>query len=363
MKKALVLIFVALIVLSLSAIPTGCTAPTPAPPAPPATAPPAPPAPAPPTGEVYHWKWFSPYNLAISPSMDQFPKIVAEKTKGQVEVELYVAGEHPYGGGDLPEAIRSGACQMADILPGYCIGIAPALGAVDLPFFCSSEEEEDAMKEAVVGEVLNKLYNDYNMMPLLSYSFPGQAVIADVLFKDFDSLKGKKIRVYNKVTADMITALGGSPATIPPAEVYTALQRGTVDGAIGSTAGQVATKNVEAKKCLTRWHAYGQGNTYAVVVSKDAWAELPASLQALVREAAEEYQAYARKLQHDVDAIAVCTAVDVYGVTACAVGPSFRAQIREKMKPVYEAWAATFSGGEELLAELEAFHTEWMKTH
>ncbi len=67
--------------------------------------------------KVYQWKWYTPYNLTMSPSMDQLPKMIEQKTNGQVKVKLYVAGEHAFPGPDMPRAIKTGACQMADILP------------------------------------------------------------------------------------------------------------------------------------------------------------------------------------------------------------------------------------------------------
>ncbi|MBS3917278.1 MAG: TRAP transporter substrate-binding protein DctP [Deltaproteobacteria bacterium] len=319
-----------------------------------------------PTGaasQVYQWKWYTPYNLAISPSMDQLPKIIEQKTDGKVKVRLYVSGEHPFPGPDIPRAIKTGACQMADTLGAYFVGIDPHLGALDLPFFSDSGEEEDAIRAQVVGENFKKFYDDHNMIPLASYPFPGQTLSASVPLKDFDSFKGKKIRVFNKTSADMIVTLGGSPVTIPFAEVYTALQKGVIDGTSGSNFGMVAGKIVEVAKYITRTHAYGQGNTWTVVVSKSAFNELPVDLQGKVREAALEYQAIARKIQHDLDAWAVREATDKYGCTVSTIGPAFRQQIRERMKKgCWEPWAKTFSGGLELLTKMEKFHEEWVKT-
>lgn len=314
--------------------------------------------------KVYRWKWYSPYNLAISPTMDKLPPLIEKKTNGQIKVTLYVGGQHPFKGPDMPRAVKTGACGMGDVLGAYCVGIDPRLGATDMPFFSNNPEEEEALMATVLKDVYEKFFDDYNMMPLASYPFPGQAIIANVLVRNTDSLKGKKIRVFNKTSADMIATMGGTPVTIPFAEVYTALQRGVVDGAVGSTFGQVMMKNVEVAKFLTRTHSYGQGNSWFVMVSKSAFNKLPTDLQEKLREAAAEYQVLARKRQHEIDAMAVKDAADKYGCTVATVGPAFRQQIREKMKEgCWVKWAKTFSGGMELLSEMEAFHANWVKTH
>lgn len=314
--------------------------------------------------KVYQWKWNSAYDLTISPSMDQLQKIIDKHTNGRVKVTLYVVGEHPFQGPDMPRAIKSGSCQMADILPGYCVGIDPRLGAVDLPFIADSAEEEDALVGTVLKHVTDKLYKDYGMVFLASIPFPSQALAGNVLLKDWNSLKGKKIRVYNKVTADMITTLGGSPVTLPTAEIYQALEKGVVDGALGSMYSGVKSKRFEVAKYATITNAYGQGSTYAFVVSKAALDQLPQDLQVKVLEAGKEYQAIGRKIQYDDAAKAASEAKEKFGTTVITIDPVFRQEIRKAMKEgCWDKWAKTFEGGPELLAEIEKFHENWVKTH
>ena len=314
--------------------------------------------------KVYQWKWYSPYDLNLSPSMDQLPKIIDKHTNGRIKVKLYVAGEHPFQGPDMPRAIKSGSAQMADVLPGYCIGIEPSLGAVDLPFIADSAEEEDALMATVLKNVTDKLYKDYGMLYLASYPFPGQSLIGNALLKDMNSIKGKKIRVYNKVTADMITTLGGSPVTIPSSEVYQALEKGIVDNSLGSIYALMRAKIFEVAKNATITNAYAQGSTYAVVVSKAAFDELPKDLQANLLDAAKEYQAIARKMQYDNIARAANEAKEKFGTTVITLDPALRQEIRKRMKEgCWDKWAKTFTGGPELLAEIEKFHESWVKTH
>jgi TRAP-type C4-dicarboxylate transport system substrate-binding protein len=314
--------------------------------------------------KVYEWKWYSPYDLNMSPSMDQFPKIIDKHTSGRVKVKLYVVGEHPFQGPDMPKAIKSGSCQIADVLPGYCTGIDPRLGAVDLPFIADSAEEEDALASTVLKNVTDKLYKDYGMVFLASIPFPNQAIVGNFLLKDWNSMKGKKVRAFNKVSSDMIIALGGSPVTIPMSEVYQALEKGIVDGALGNLYGHIPTKRFEVAKYATITNAYGQGSTYAFVVSKAALDELPKDLQAKVLEAGKEYQTIGRQRQYDDAARAAKEAKEKYGATVITLDPEFRKEIREKMKEgCWDKWAKTLQDGPALLAEVEKFHENWAKTH
>ena len=314
--------------------------------------------------KVYSWKWYSVYDLNMSPTMDQLAKMIDKHTNGRVKVKLYQAGEHPFQGPDMPKAIKTGSAQMADVLAGYCVGIDPRLGAVDLPFIADSPEEHDAMMATVLNNVNDKLYKDYGMVFLASIPFPGQAISGDTLLKDLNSLKGKKVRVYNKVSADMITVMGGSPVTLPTSEVYQALEKGVVNAALGSIVAFTKSKMFEVAKNAMITNAYGQGSTYTFVVSKTALDELPKDLQAKVFEAAKEYQTYARKYQYDDVAKAVAEARDKYKATVITIDPALRAELRKKMKEgCWDKWAQTAQGGPELLVELEKFHENWVKTH
>ena len=65
-----------------------------------------------------------------------------------------------------------------------------------------------------------------------------------------DDLKGKKIRATSKGHAELLQSLQASPVVLSVGEVYQALQRGTVDGAVGGLQGMVGLKHYEVAKYL-----------------------------------------------------------------------------------------------------------------
>jgi len=54
--------------------------------------------------------------------------------------------------------------------------------------------------------------------------------------KQIDDLGGLKFRVSGKIPAQAIQLLGGTPVSMPPSEMYEALQRGTLDGLVTTWA-------------------------------------------------------------------------------------------------------------------------------
>ena len=50
--------------------------------------------------------------------------------------------------------------------------------------------------------------------------------------KSFDDLRGLKLSASSRMQSKTLTALGAAPISIPYTDVYLALQRKTIDGAI-----------------------------------------------------------------------------------------------------------------------------------
>ena len=65
-----------------------------------------------------------------------------------------------------------------------------------------------------------------------------------------DDFKGRKLIASNAIAAKIVTALGATPISFRPDEAYTAIQRGTTDGAVMPFTGMETFKVHE----VTRHH-------------------------------------------------------------------------------------------------------------
>ena len=68
--------------------------------------------------------------------------------------------------------------------------------------------------------------------PISSFGFTSQFLWTKAPINTLDDLKGKKIRIFAKAQSDYLAALNASTVSIPLAELYSALERGVVDGCI-----------------------------------------------------------------------------------------------------------------------------------
>jgi TRAP-type mannitol/chloroaromatic compound transport system substrate-binding protein len=98
-----------------------------------------------------------------------------------------------------------------------------------------------------------------------------------------DDLQGLKMRIPG-LGAEILRRAGGTPTNIPGAELFTALQTGTIDatewvGPYNDLAfGLFRAANYYY---YPGWHEPGSG--LECMINKEAWDSLPADLQAIVR--------------------------------------------------------------------------------
>ena len=99
--------------------------------------------------------------------------------------------------------------------------------------------------------------------------------------------KGKKIRVYGADSANVTRLLGGSPVNIAFGEVYSALEKKTVDGAMTSATNAEPMKFFEVAKFLDYWYLAGAAQEW-LVANQKAWDALPKDLQQAVLDSIKE---------------------------------------------------------------------------
>ena len=102
-----------------------------------------------------------------------------------------------------------------------------------------------------------------------------------------DDLKGLKMRIPG-LGAEILKRAGGTPTTIPGAELFTALQTGTIDATewVGPY-NDLAFGLFRAARYYyyPGWHE--PGTALECMINKGAWGSLPADLQAIIEVACQ----------------------------------------------------------------------------
>jgi len=215
-------------------------------------------------------------------NMTAFAAKVKELSQGRMEIRVHPASSL-YPGPEMIPAVLDGRVEIAPITSAYLTDVMLELGVLELPFLTQTLDEHRKAAEALRGystEVMAKR----GLKLLTVHSWPTQQLFANQPIRNLADWKGKKFRVYGSESADLAKALGAAPVSIPFGEVYTALQRGVVDGAMTSATNAEPMKFFEVSKFMNYWNLSG-GSTEWLATNVKAWNALPKDLQGTVEAA------------------------------------------------------------------------------
>ncbi|MGX0978433.1 TRAP-type mannitol/chloroaromatic compound transport system substrate-binding protein, partial [Roseovarius sp. MBR-51] len=187
-------------------------------------------------GEVYTLSYQSshPSNQAFTTiTGGGFREIVEELSNGRIKFETYDTGALSSVTGML-EAVDQGIIDVSQSYGAFYSGDVPEADVeVGLPFAWKRPwEAYDAYYNRGLREVISGAYetkfNVKHFPAILGMNY-GVALRDEI--SSISDLAGKKIRAVG-VYGEYVQQLGASPVVIPGAELYTAMQLGTIDGVL-----------------------------------------------------------------------------------------------------------------------------------
>lgn len=213
----------------------------------------------------------------IMKSFEMFANAFNEKFKGETIIN-WRGGPEIISGFQQHEAVRSGAMDMAATSGGYYTSLLPVSHSL-----MYSNKTHEEMRQAGFFEVFEKAHRDVGLVYLceISYGRKFYLYINDRI-KTPKDLAGKKIRVFPTI-APFVKALGAAPVNMPITEIYSAMERGVVDGFGMTVAGFVKGWSWhEVTKYMIEPGFYRA--TIAVLVNPKKWKELSPDLQKRIRD-------------------------------------------------------------------------------
>jgi len=180
------------------------------------------------------WRLTSAFPKALDTiygAAEVFARHVKELSGGKFEISVHAAGEIVPTPG-LVDAVQNGTVEMGHTAPYYYFGKDEtfALGCA-IPFGLNSRQMTAWQYEGNGLKLMREFYKNYNII-----SFPMGNTGAQMggwfrkEIKSVQDLKGLKFRVGG-FAGKVIERMGGVPQNIPGGEIYTALEKGTIDAA------------------------------------------------------------------------------------------------------------------------------------
>jgi len=159
---------------------------------------------------------------------------VEEYSDTDVTIEHQPAGQLA-SGGEYLSLVQDGVVELAQTGPAYHPGQIPLSLVTDLPGqftdnVAAQKTAYDITRNYIQGENYDSLGVEAIGVNLEAPFTPGHWTDEPIVQReDWD---GVSIRSSGGVVSSVIEQLGGSPVNIGPSDVYSAAERGTIDGAL-----------------------------------------------------------------------------------------------------------------------------------
>jgi len=238
----------------------------------------------------FNWKLVTTWPPNFPVFMDgikRFAKDVKRMSKGQLNIQVFAGGEL------IPalqtfDAVSQGSVQMGHGAAYYWAGKIPAAQFFTaVPFGMNAQGMNAWLYYGGGLKLWRELYDKHNLVP---FPMGNTGVQMGGWFrKPIDSLadlKGLKMRIPG-LGGKVIAKAGVNPVLLAGGEIYTALERGTIDATewVGPYHDlRLGLYRAAKHYYYPGWHE--PGPTLELTINKAAWDGLPKHLQLIVENAA-----------------------------------------------------------------------------
>lgn len=264
------------------------------------------------------------------------PERVAKATGGKVKVTVSDSLVPP---AQIAAAVREGRVDMTGALHTYLAADEPRMGIFNLPGLVNDIHEYKKVCDAFWCEDTRRIWREkWNGIVLAEGAWCTQQLFSKDPIRTAADFKGKRLRVHNPQTAEVVNALGGKPVAMATTEIYAALERGVIDGVFISTCVGGALEFWRIAKNVQNW-ALGPINGWAILVNPDSWERLPEDVRKQIQGAMDELQGEAFG-NYDQFVKNAMQAMEKNGVTFWVAPDAERATVHKAdyIKPSYDAW-------------------------
>jgi len=228
----------------------------------------------------------SPPKALFTKIFDAYLDDVEKRTRGRVKFERYYSASLAKARETI-EAVGSGIADIAPFIPIFTPGKVPLATVGSLPnVYDHSWVGAKAYLE--LYKTIPEMGKEMKKNNIKLVSVCGTGLFYCLTKKPVQSLKDLKgMKIATLGSASIMKKMGAVPVGMPTPDVYTALDKGTIDGAIYGPSAITAFSMQEAAKYL--WKVRVGGFVGPVAINLDKWDSLPADIQKIMLDAGEDH--------------------------------------------------------------------------
>jgi TRAP-type C4-dicarboxylate transport system substrate-binding protein len=251
------------------------------------------------------------------------------------------------GFGNVYDRVLSDVVQIGWGMQGGIGGKFPLTEVATFPFQADTAEQASVALWRLYQS--GALADEYaNIKPLILGTYPMNGVHYAKKPKSLDDFSGLKLRTASKPQSDWIEHLGGAPISMPMEDVYTGLERGTIDATLQAWSAFGPVKLAD----VTNFHvnvALGT-STIMIFMSKQKYDSLPAAGRKAIDDNSGEAMSRAwGKFCDDIAQGLRQQVLALPGQTEARLTAAQEASWTRRVQPVTDAWIAAHPGGDKLV--------------
>ncbi len=228
---------------------------------------------------------WGPNSPILGETVEHMANMAETMSAGRLKIRIDASNKHkaPFGIFDL---VRNGQYDMGHTASYYYKGTIPnAMFFTTVPFGMIAPEQYAWFYHGEGMELMRKVYEPYGVL-----SFPGGNTGNQMggwfrgEITSLDDLKGIKMRTPG-FAGEVMSELGVAVTNIPPGELYSALERGTIDALewVGPALDFSMGFHQIAKNYYSGWQEPGAEVQF--LINQKTWNKLPKDLQEVLRVA------------------------------------------------------------------------------
>ena len=218
--------------------------------------------------------------------IDKVQKEADQKFPGELQI-VFKGGPEVVAQLEQVEACRSGMVDLVLTATSYSLSVLPEMDTMSLTELKPWEE-----KAAGLFDYLDELHNKKANAHYLGR--PGTGILFSLFLakpiKTVADLNGMKLRV-SPTNVPLAKALGATPVQMPPPDIYTALERGVVEGYILPAHTIRDFGLIKPSKYMVFPGNYEA--CHSLIINLDTWKKLPKGIQDILSEQADNMTRYA----------------------------------------------------------------------
>lgn len=231
-----------------------------------------------------------------------FKNGVAERTKGEIEVQIFWANSLVHAKEAL-EAVQLGTSDMADLAIGYFSDKIRLLQVAGLPFSVSDPVEARNGGLRVLAQVpeASAELNKFGHVVVAMTATASYQLVAHYPIRNLADLQGKKVGTFGRIAPKAIKAAGAIPVSTTGGEMYEALQRKTIDARILSFEAAQRFKTYEVAKYMSKIELGAIAGINTFTINKRKWDSLSKEHQKILLEEGEKVGKWEAQAMKDDD--------------------------------------------------------------